>query len=179
MELKTAMVYGRALYALAEETERTGDFRQELTALREIFDREDAFRELLANPGIEKDEKKQLLKNVFEGRVSTDIFSFLCILIDKNRVHYFDRIVDEYIRIDDEEHQIGEGVIYSVIPLTDEQIASFEDKAGALLQKKVSLDNEIDPGLIGGVRLFVDGKLVDASLRTELEKLGREIKNNR
>ena len=178
MELKTAMVYGRALYALAEETGRTEDFRQELTALREIFDSEETFCELLANPGVTRNEKKQILKDVFEGRVSTDVFSFLCILIDKHRVHYLDRIVSEYIRIDDEEHRIGEGVIYSAVPLTDEQISSFEDKAGALLQKKVSLENVIDKSLIGGVKLFLDDRLVDASLRTELEKLGRKIKYN-
>jgi ATP synthase F1 delta subunit len=178
MELKTAMVYGRALYALAEETGRTEDFRQELTAIREIFDNEDAFRTVLASPGVVKAEKKQILKAVFEGRVSTDILSFLCILIDKHRVHYLDRIVSEYIRIDDEEHRIGEGVIYSVVPLTDEQISSFEARAGALLQKKVSLENVIDKSLIGGVKLFVDDKLIDASLSTELGKLGRQIKYN-
>ena len=42
--------------------------------------------------------------------------------------------------------------------------------------KKVSLYNRVDRDLIGGVRIVVDGKIIDASLKANLEKLSGDIK---
>ncbi|MGN0703890.1 MAG: F0F1 ATP synthase subunit delta [Lentihominibacter sp.] len=40
------------------------------------------------------------------------------------------------------------------------------------------LTNEIDPRLIGGIRILVDGKLIDASVRKKFDDLGSRIRLN-
>ena len=62
------------------------------------------------------------------------------------------------------------------MPLSDEQMKKFEEDAGKLLSKKVKLHNEIDKTIIGGVRLLVDGKQIDASLRSRLDELRRRYR---
>ncbi|NLD11251.1 MAG: ATP synthase F1 subunit delta, partial [Clostridiales bacterium] len=86
--------------------------------------------------------------------------------------------VRQYCDIFDEETGIGEGVIYSAVKLTDAQMKKFQEETGRFLQKNVMLRNKVDTSLIGGVKIFVDGKIVDASLRSRLDKLAEQIKNS-
>jgi ATP synthase F1 delta subunit len=99
------------------------------------------------------------------------MINFLLVLIDKGRVGHLRRIVREYELLLHESLGFSKGVIYSVVPLSEAQLASFEEKTGNLIGKKVKLDNRIDQNLIGGVRIFVEGRLIDASVKKRLSDL--------
>ena len=68
------------------------------------------------------------------------------------------------------------GKVYSAAPLSAEQIEKLEDEAGKLLHEKVKLKNKVDQSLLGGVKIMVDGKIIDATLRAKLEDLRRKLK---
>ena len=63
------------------------------------------------------------------------------------------------------------GKVYSTVPLTEEQMNKIALETGALLKKKILLKNEIDSSLIGGIKVAVDGKLIDASFSSQLKNL--------
>ena len=176
MELRSAMVYASGLYQLAEELGLTKEFREEISEISEILKKEERFSGLLKNPAITRGTKKDMLKEVFGGQVREEILSFLCLLTDKHRLEELPRIVREYIRIDDEKTGVGEGTVYSAVPLTEEQIARLEKETGTLLRKKIELRNEVDRSLLGGVRILAEGKVIDASFRAQLEEITKKIK---
>jgi F-type H+-transporting ATPase subunit delta len=178
MEIGIAMIYARALYGAADDIGRVEEVREEILQLDEIFKKEKAFDKLMLNPAISNASKKEMIKEIFGGKVLEEVLSFLCILIDKGRVYGYHNIVRQYCKIVDEETGVGEGTIYSAVELPDEQRQKFEDEADRLLRKKVKLRNKVDTSLIGGVKIFVDGKIIDASLRTKLDKLAEQIKNS-
>jgi F-type H+-transporting ATPase subunit delta len=178
MEIGIAMIYARALYGAADDIGRVEEVREEILQLDEIFKKEKAFDKLMLNPAISNASKKEMIKEIFGGKVLEEVLSFLCILIDKGRVYGYHNIVRQYCKIVDEETGVGEGIIYSAVELPDEQRQKFEDEADRLLRKKVKLRNKVDTSLIGGVKIFVDGKIIDASLRTKLDKLAEQIKNS-
>jgi F-type H+-transporting ATPase subunit delta len=89
---------------------------------------------------------------------------------------HFQRIVRAFKSLVDQEKGVSFGKILSVQPLRPEQLKEFEEETGKLLKTRVSLENETDLSLIGGVKIFVAGKVFDASLRTRLENLGNAIK---
>jgi F-type H+-transporting ATPase subunit delta len=178
MEIGIAMIYARALYGAADDIGRVEEVREEILQLDEIFKKEKAFDKLMLNPAISNASKKEMIKEIFGGRVLEEVLSFLCILIDKGRVYGYHNIVRQYCKIVDEETGVGEGTVYSAVELPEEQRQKFEDEAGKLLRKKVKLRNKVDTSLIGGVKIFVDGKIIDASLRTKLDKLAEQIKNS-
>lgn len=60
-------------------------------------------------------------------------------------------------------------------PLSEERIVKFEEETTRLISEKVKLENEVDPYLIGGVKIMVNGKLIDASLRSRLKDLGSNL----
>ena len=67
------------------------------------------------------------------------------------------------------------GTVYSVVDLDDERIKELEEETSGLLKVNVKLKNEIDPKLIGGVKILVDGKMIDASVRKKFDDLSRQI----
>ena len=178
MEIEVAMTYARALYDAAEDLGHVEEVQEEIIALDKIFREEHGLRAVMHNPAFSRSQKKETMRTIFEGRVHEEVVKFLCILIDKNRYYDFHGIVREYRRIWDEEQGIGFGMIYSAVPLTEEQIHKFEGQAEKLLRKKIELHNRVDTSLIGGVRLFIDGKLIDASISKKLERMAETIRNS-
>lgn len=176
MELMIAMTYGKALFDAAVELNKIDEIKEEIDQIDIILKHEQDFVSLLCNPAIPVKKKKGMIRNVFEGRVCEEVLSFLYILIDKDRMFHYHRIVKEYLRLMDEHLGEAYGKIYSAVPLTEKQIARFELETGKLLKEKVKLKNKIDKSLLGGVKIMVDGKLIDASLRSRLKVLERKVK---
>lgn len=177
-ELTVAMTYGNALFAAAQDLGKLNEIREEIEAVQEIFEKEKDYYQLLNSPAISTRNKKDLIAGVFDGKVCTEVLSFLYILIDKNRLTQFERIVRIYDEELNKAEGFGSGEIYSALPLTDEQLEKFEVETGKLLKERIKLTNIIDESLIGGVKVQVDGKVVDASLKGRLNSLTRQIRNN-
>jgi len=175
-ELTVEITYGKALYEAARETDKVDLILDELKSINEIFRQESDFREFFNTPVISGPEKKQVIRNILEGRVSNETLNFFMVLIDKRRTASFERILKEYQKLIDKEHGISLGTIISAEALTDIQLSSFEEKTGKLLKENVKLANKIEPSILGGVKIFIDGKVIDASIRKQLEDLGGRIK---
>jgi len=175
-ELTVGSTYGKALYEAAADLNKIDVIREEVTAISEVFKENPDFYEFLCTPVISVPEKKTVVEQVFGDRISQETLNFLHVLIDKSRMAGFHRIVEEYRKLIDQEKGISLGTIYSVEPLTDIQIRSFEEKTAKLLRKNVRLINKTDASLIGGVKIFIDGKVIDASLRKQLQDLESSIR---
>jgi ATP synthase F1 delta subunit len=96
--------------------------------------------------------------------------------VEIRRTANFNRIVREYQKLVDQDLGLSVGTIISVEPLTDTQLTSFEEKTGNLLKKNVKLANKIEPSILGGVKIFIEGKVIDASVRKQLQDLDSRIK---
>ncbi len=175
-ELTVDMAYGSALYQAAEELGKEKELLQESQEMLEVFRQSPDLLGLLNNPTISPKDKKTVLEDVFQGRISNEMLHLLYILVDKRRTMHFQRIVKAFRSLVDQEKGVSFGKILSVRPLRPEQLKEFEEETGKLLKTRVSLENETDLSLIGGVKIFVAGKVFDASLRTRLENLGNAIK---
>ena len=65
--------------------------------------------------------------------------------------------------------------MYSVIPLDKKRIEELEPAVSKLIQMNVRLTNEIDPKLIGGIKILVEGRIIDASIRKKFDDLESQI----
>ena len=66
-------------------------------------------------------------------------------------------------------------VAVSAVPMNKEQIAALSQKLAKKTGKTVFLENEVDPSILGGLRLRYAGIQIDASLRTKLDALEKQI----
>lgn len=175
-ELTIDMTYGSAMFQAAAEAGREKKILEEANEVLEIFKREPDFYAFVNNPTISAAEKKRVLATVFEGKIDEQLLNLLCILVDKGRSRHFPKIVKSFRTLADKEQGVSYGTIYSVKPLSPGQIKKFETEAGRLIKEKVKLENETDASLIGGIKILIDGKIIDASLRSRLEDMSGIIK---
>jgi ATP synthase F1 delta subunit len=173
--LTVAATYGSALFEVARDLNMIDTVGEELTALDRIFRDEPDFFSLVCSPGIDAVGKKNALKAVLEDRIAKELLNFLFILIDKRRIGGFPAIVKAYHAQVNANLGISIGTVYSAVPLSENRRKRLEEETGKLLKKNVRLDNLIDGNLIGGVRIFIEGKLIDASVRKRLDTLKEQM----
>lgn len=174
-ELTIDMTYGSALFQAATEVGKVDVILDETKQVLKLFEKEDAFRGFFNDPTVSANNKKDVLKNVFDGRVSKEVLNLLCVLVDKGRAARYPNIIDAFQKLADEATGYAKGVIYSVTPLTEEQKSKFESQSQKLLGAKVVLENRLEPSLIGGVRILIDGKIIDASIKKRLDDLASTL----
>lgn len=175
-ELTVDLTYGTALYQAAAETDKQREILEEGCFLADLLKSEPELNMLLKSPAIAAEQKKALLCDIFEGKLVPELVNFLCILIDKGRFTHFARIMRVYGRLYDSREGILKGTIYSVEPLDEDRLAEFEKQTGKLMGGNVILENQTDKSLIGGVKILVNGKIIDASIRNRLNKIASEIR---
>ena len=135
--------------------------------------------EPIVNPTIPAQAKKEILGNIFEGKIQEELLNLLYILVDRGRARHYEKIMKAYRLRCEKEEGYSYGTIYSAVKLQDAQLKKFEEQTSNLLRENVKLENEIDASLIGGIKILIDGKVIDASLRKRLEDLGSSIINEK
>ncbi|MDD2189273.1 MAG: ATP synthase F1 subunit delta [Eubacteriales bacterium] len=175
-ELTVEITYGKALFEAARDRNKVDVILEELNDISEIFNKNPDFKEFFCSPVISEHEKSKVIEQVFGGSINQETINFLLVLIDKRRMTSFQRIVKEYQKLINQENGISLGTVFSVEPLTDIQLSSFEEKTAKLLHKKVKLVNKTDAYLLGGIKIFIEGKVIDASIRKQLQNLEGSIK---
>ena len=174
-ELAVDLTYGTALVEAARDVGKEEQILEEAQAVVQLIEDEPDLHQFINYPGVSADEKKEVLKNIFEGRICEELLNFLYILVDKRRTMNFGRIVKVYKSLIEREEGVSYGTVYSVVKLSDERMAELEEQTSKLLQMKVKLDNEIDPNLLAGFKILVEGKIIDASYRKKFDELASQM----
>jgi len=175
-ELAVDLTYGTALMEAAQDVGKQQEILEEGQQIVEILRNEPDLKAFIDYPAISADEKKKALQEIFEGRICQELMNFLFVLIDKRRAGRFERIIKVYRDLLEKEEGVSYGVVYSVEKLSEERIAQLEEQTSRLLKINVKLENEIDPKLIAGVKIMVEGKLIDASYRKKFEEMASQLK---
>lgn len=174
-ELTIALTYGSALFQAAAEVNKKDRILEEAAEVLGILEQEPELFAFMNTPVVPALEKKTVLTKIFKDRICDELLNLICIMVDKGRVRHFPKVVKVYRDLINKEEGFSYGKIYSVRPLSQVQLAKFEEETGRLLQQNVKLENETDPRLIGGITIFIDGKVIDASLRKRLDDLSSTI----
>ena len=177
-ELAVDLTYGTALIEAARETDQEERILEEGMQIADILKAEPDFRKFISYPGISAEEKKDVIRSVFEGKISTELLHFLYVLVDKRRTGRFESIMQVYKKLLEEEEGVLYGTVLSVVGLDDLQLSEIENETSRLLQRKVCLSNELDPGLLAGFKIFIDGRIIDASYRKKLEELSMSMRRS-
>lgn len=113
-------------------------------------------------------------------RLEPDLEHFIRLLVARGRTDYLRRILRCYLDMYVESVGLKNVRLITAAPfpgLEDRVRESIEKRTGC----KVVIETEVDPGLIGGFRVIVNGEMMDASVRHQLRLLERQFveKNNR
>ena len=170
--------YGEALYDVAVEAgeDRAVQLMEEIRCVIEVLAQNPEFDGLMRHPGIPKQEKIQVVGNVFTGRVSDELKKFLEIVVAKERYGDLNDIFEYYIARVKEDQKIGVAHVKTAVELTEEQKSAVEAK---ILETsgfhKLEMNYSVDPAIIGGMIVRINDRVVDSSIRTKLDGLTKQL----
>ena len=165
--------YANALLSIAIEEDKIEFYKNEVKMLKELFKEDDGFIHLISSYFIEFSEKEKIIDKVYTN--NENIKNFIKVIIRNNRATEIDKIFREFIKLCNEELKIKDGIIYSVNELTKDEIERIEKGISKKLNCTVELENYIDEKLIGGVKVIVEDKIFDGSVKNKLEKMKESL----
>jgi F-type H+-transporting ATPase subunit delta len=141
-----------------------------------MLDTQPDLRYLLNHPGVETDEKREVLSKIFGEEISLLTRHFVFLLLDRRRQDLLTFIQREFSRMADEKNQIVETTVTSAVALTDAQARELNKAVGRITGKNVRLIARVDEKLIGGAKVKIGDCVMDGSLASGLERLRLELK---
>ena len=172
-----ANVYGQALYELARDEGLSERILKELNVLKESFEAEPAFVQLLGTPSIPMQERCDVLDSALRDQVHPYVLNFLKILTEKGYMRHFSGCCQAFRQHYNRDTGILPVTAVTAAPLSAELRRKLSDKLSTLTGKSIELDCRVDPECLGGVRLDFDGKQVDGTIRRRLEDIRGILKN--
>jgi F-type H+-transporting ATPase subunit delta len=168
--------YAKALLQLATKHNQADGIRDELKALGEVLAKSTAFRAVIADPAISEGVRQNLLNKTFGGgRVSPVMMNFLGLLNSKNRMNILPAVVEAYQDLLDAERGNIEVDVTVAQKLTPEQLETVRERVSSAIQRNAVVHQYVDDSIIGGLVLRVQDKLIDASVRNQLEMMRRQL----
>ncbi len=168
--------YGDALFELGLEQNSLDGLYEEAQAVQKTFSDNEDLSKLLNHPKIIKEDKQKIIGNVFSGRVSGDMEGFLHVIVEKDRYNEIPSIFSYFIHKVKEYKGIGTAAVSSAKELTRLQKNALEKRLLETTRYKTfDVDYRVDPSLLGGLVVRIEDRVLDSSLRTQLDKLSKEL----
>ena len=168
--------YAEALLQVVSENDQTEKMVKEVKQLLSLINDSPDLEKTLSSPVLETDTKKKIIIEIFSEKINSSLLNFLKLLADRQRIGIVTSILDRFLEIYRENSNIALATVTSAVELTDDQKGLITKKiiniAGT---EKLELVTKIDPSLIGGFVASVGSKVIDASLASQIRKLGLSL----
>ena len=165
--------YAEALLQVVNENDQTEQMVEEVKQLLTLINDAPELGKTLSSPVLEKETKKKIIIEIFSEKINSSLLNFLKLLADRQRIGIVTSILDRFLEIYRENSNIALATVTSAVELTDDQKGLITKKIIKIAgTEKLELVTKIDPSLIGGFVASVGSKVIDASLASQIRKLG-------
>ncbi len=174
-QLGVARRYARSLHEVAAQQGILDRLDDDIDFLETSFDASRDLTRLFESPIISREKKQNVVKALFEERVSPTMLSFVDLLIRKQRERVFVDIVRVYREMRDAELGIVEAMVRLPAEPTESEREAISNALSRRTGKSVRLRVEIDPELIGGAVIQLGDTVYDGSVRNKLASLKSQL----
>jgi F-type H+-transporting ATPase subunit delta len=171
-----AEVYSRALFEAAKENDVLDDVHDQLNEFVDALEDEDNgdLRLFFYSPYFSSEEKKDGVGKVISG--GDERFSnFLELLAERHRMPVLPRIRREFNSMWREEKQLLPVNVTSAVELDEQLLKGIGDRIQEQTGREVELTSQVDPEVLGGLVVRVGNMVMDASVRSRLEQIRKQV----
>jgi len=169
-----ARVYARSLFEAAQEADKLDVVREQLGEFADALDENRELTVFFFSPYFSATEKKEGLASALEDAEPV-VQNVLELLIEKHRMPIIFRLRRELDRLWEEENKLLPVQITSAVELEAATVERIGEEIGEQTGRKVNLVASVDPDVLGGIVLRVGNSILDASIRTRLENLRKQV----
>lgn len=167
--------YANALFELSQESGTLENDLEQILLIRDTLDYPEV-QAFLSHPHISDSEKYELFNKAFSDNINKRIMGFLYLLVKKNRESLIIPVLAEYIERTN--RYLGRTVakVVSAKELTEKQIESIDEILAKQIDMDVKIKAIVDPDVIGGFYILVNGRIFDGTVRSELNIMRERLK---
>ena len=167
--------YANALLELSEENGTLKEDVAQVARVRDALSERDV-EQFLIHPHIANAKKQALLKTTFADQVSEQLMGLLFLMFDKQREQAIIPALNAFIDAANQKLGIVEARVVSAKELTEQELSHIHSILKKRLNKTVPIQTVVDPDVLGGFYILVDGQVFDGTLRTELLRMKERLK---
>ena len=169
-----ARVYAQALFEAAQSTDQLDPIHEQLGEFADAMEQSSDMRVFFFSPYFSSAEKREAISEAISG-ASPELINFLELLAEKHRMPAIFHIRRRFDELWAEAKKRLEVKLTSAIELDPAIVEQVGKEVERQTERTIDLETEVDPEILGGLVLRVGNKVLDASLRSKLERLRKEV----
>lgn len=173
---RAAIRYAKAILETAVSTGKANQVNDDMKSIITAVNSSADLKDFLASPIITSEVKMNVLSEVF-GSVEEDTKSLFRLLQENKRFEILEAIATQFNVQFDEMNGVEVANVTTAFPITADLEAKILAKATSMSTKKITIQNTVDPSIIGGFILRIGDKQYNASVSNRLQELKREFSN--
>ena len=165
--------YAQGVFQLAEAEKDLDRWRGQLEQLDALL-QDDVLRAAFANPAVPTHRRVELAREL-GADLRPETQNLLRLLIEHRRTSEMPGVRREFDAMADEAQGIVNATLTTAVNLSDADCQRYEQELARRLGRQVRLEYRRDPGLIGGATVQIGDRLIDGSVRTQLDRLHQRL----
>ena len=170
-EMTKAQSYAASLVELAKAEGALDAVDQDIRLLKATISEHLNLKNALIDATVPIEQKQKVIEEIFSGKVSPVTLNFLTLLSGMGQVEILPQIADEFARRLEAVERKVIAEVTTAVPLGPEITTSISKRLAALAGREVTIRSKVDPGVVGGIVVRMGGKLLDGSVRNQLDRL--------
>jgi F-type H+-transporting ATPase subunit delta len=167
--------YAVAIAALARDQDAVDPVRDDLQTIVGVLGVPGLIHDFFVSPVVDRPSKERMLAQAFEGKLHPIALHSMLLLVRKRREGLLGTIVSEFLALEREARGVETLTIQSAHPLEPADRARLLARLEATYGKKFELTEVVEPSLIGGFRIMMGDRRIDATISGRLNALARDL----
>ena len=173
---KIAVPYARALFDFSVEQNIMHQITADFQNLEIFLNETSELTDYLDNPIVNQTAKREVLTKTLESQVNPETFKFLMVLVDRGRINLLRSVIASYLELVYETASIKTIEVSTAFAFTYLQKNTLVQKLKELTNaREIRLVITVDPSLIGGFLIKTDSKVIDFTVKNQLQNLAKHL----
>lgn len=169
--------YGKSLLTLCKEQGAVDVVDRDMRSVLEVVGGNRELAAVLGSPVVRPEKKESIVRSVFADAHALTV-DFMALLARKGRAGLLADMADAFVALVREERGIVLAEVITAAPLDETRRSEINQLIGKVHEGGVELSEKVDPHLIGGFKLRVGDRMIDATVFQTLRSMHRNLTNN-
>ena len=173
---KIAAPYARALFDFSVDKNIMHQITADFQNLEIFLDQSSELTDYLNNPLVSQDAKGEVLTKTLKSQVNSETFKFLMVLVDRDRINLLKSVITNYLELVYETASIKTIEVVTAVEFSNAQKNTLIQKLKELTSaREIKLAITVDPNLIGGFLIKTESKVIDFTIKNQLQQLAKHL----
>ena len=173
---KIAAPYARALFDFSVDKNIMHQITADFQNLEIFLDESSELTDYLNNPLVSQDAKGEVLTKTLKSQVNSETFKFLMVLVSRDRINLLKSVITNYLELVYETASIKTIEVVTAVEFSNAQKNTLIQKLKELTNaREIKLAITVDPDLIGGFLIKTESKVIDFTIKNQLQQLAKHL----